>query len=66
MQPWDELMSARGDDLWDIGEGGTGGRDGKETALTHTSHGMWTMQGSVGIRGALGSTLGPRSLCQPL
>lgn len=30
MQPWGELMSARGDDLWDIGEGRTGGKDGEE------------------------------------
>lgn len=26
MQPWGELTSAYGDDLWDIEEGGTGGK----------------------------------------
>lgn len=62
MQPWGELMSARGDDLWDIGEGRTGGKDGKEFAVTYTSRGVWTMQGPLGTHGALGSTLGPRYL----
>lgn len=42
MQPWGELMSACGDELWDIGEGGTGGKDGKESAVTYTSRGVWT------------------------
>lgn len=54
MQPWGELMSARGDDLWD-----TGGNDGKESAVTYTSRGVWTVQGPVGTHAALGSTLGP-------
>lgn len=48
MQPWGELMSACGDELWDIGEGGTGGKDGKESAVTYTSRGVWTCKAQWG------------------
>lgn len=45
MQPWGELMSARGDDLWDIGEGRSGGKDGKEFAVTlHVGCGLCKAQ----------------------
>lgn len=40
MQPRGEFTSARGDELWDIGEGGTEGKDGKEYTVTYTSCGM--------------------------